>query len=302
MKCVNPRQGFRDKKGKLIFKEEEAVSSNVVQVNCGQCVACRVNRASEWAVRCVHEASLYEDNCFITLTMNNEYLFSRDNPMSLDKKEHQDFMKRLRKRFGNGIRYFHCGEYGDKNKRPHYHTLLFNFTFPDLVLWKVNNGVKWYRSNILEELWPYGHCIVGEVTKQSAAYVARYNMKKIVGQDAKEHYLSVDVDTGEAKDLLPEYVSMSLKPGIGKAWFDNYLSDVFPKDFVVLDGSKSKPPGYYYKILERDFPDMFRQVRDKRELAIPLESFYGEHDESYDRKQVRKIVYESRLKKLVREV
>ena len=118
---------------------------------------------------------MYDDNCFITLTYSNQHIPADG---SLDVRVFQKFMKRLRKRFGDGIRFYHCGEYGSLLGRPHYHACLFNFDFPDKYLWKENNGQKLYRSPSLEELWPYGYSSIGTVTFESAAYVARYILKR----------------------------------------------------------------------------------------------------------------------------
>lgn len=167
-------------------------------------------------------------------------------------------MKRLRKHFyGNqksAVRYFHCGEYGDKLGRPHHHACLFNFDFPDKELWSVRDGVRLFRSKILEELWPYGNSTIGEVTFESAAYVARYVVKKITGDPAAAHY----------NGRLPEYCTQSRRPGLGAGWFKKYHDDVFPKDFIVIRGKKSKVPKYYNRNYELTNPDEYGSLKALR--------------------------------------
>ena len=135
MTCYHPLECWRvDGQSKLAFvKPREALIREKLEVPCGQCIGCRLERSRQWAVRCIHEAQLHKDNCFITLTYNDEHLPS---PPSLSVRDFQLFMKRLRKRFGKGIRFFHCGEYGEKYGRPHYHACLFGFDFPDRVQFK----------------------------------------------------------------------------------------------------------------------------------------------------------------------
>ena len=101
-----------------------------------------------------------------------------------------------------GVRFFHCGEYGELLYRPHYHACLFGFDFSDKVLWSTRGGVRLYRSKILEKLWTFGFSTIGDVTFESAAYVARYCTKKITGDKADEHY----------NGRSPEYVTMSRPP------------------------------------------------------------------------------------------
>ena len=98
-------------------------------------------------------------------------LAKRDEPMSLNKREFQLFMKRLRKRFSN-VRYFMCGEYGDLFKRPHYHAILFGLDFPDKQLHKIKDGMRYYTSDILHDLWPSGFNVISDVTFDTCAYVA----------------------------------------------------------------------------------------------------------------------------------
>jgi len=261
-KDINP-SGKRS----LVFTPDKALQRDAeIEIPCGQCIGCRLERSRQWAIRCVHEASLYEDNCFITLTFSPEYLQKRENPWSLDKKDFQKFMKRLRKEYGSGIRYFHCGEYGDTYLRPHYHACLFNFDFHDKQLWKISNDCRLYISDSLARLWPYGFSTIGDVTFDSAAYVARYIMKKITGDEAEEHYTRMDGDTGEFIEVLPEYTTMSLKPGIGTGWFEKYRTDVYPDDFVVINGKKMQPPKYYDRLLEKQLPYEHDYIKDQRKI------------------------------------
>ena len=169
--------------------------------------------------------------------------------MSLDVTHWQKFMKRLRKKTGSKMRYFHCGEYGETFARPHYHACLFGYDFPDKELWKMtgkDNDVPLYRSRTLEKLWPSGFATIGEVTFESAAYCARYTMKKVTGRAAEAHY----------RGRMPEYCTMSRKPGLGMGWFEKWKDDVYPHGFVVVNGKKVQPPKYYdmqYELLsERD--------------------------------------------------
>lgn len=233
-------------------------------VPCNGCVGCRIARSKEWAARCLHEASLHQDNCFITLTYSPEHL---PHDEGLRKEDFQKFMKRLRfKNPHQRIRYYMAGEYGGKDGelgRPHYHALLFGFNFIDRHLW--DEKKKLYRSKQLEKLWPYGHSSIGEVNYRTAAYVARYVMKKINGDLADEHYKKVDAETGEIYQVHPEYNSMSLKPGIAYDWFQKYKSDVFPHDYVVIDGKKQKTPSYYLKRLKAIEPDTFEKVKKERQ-------------------------------------
>lgn len=267
MPCYSPLKGFRSRfvnpsgKRGVVFNRKDGLSDMPVSLPCGQCVGCRLERSRQWAIRCFHEAQMHEDNCFITLTYAPEHL---PEDRSLDVTHFQKFMKRLRKRYGSGIRFFHCGEYGEKFFRPHYHACIFGLDFDDKVLWKYSNGVPLYVSDSLAELWPFGFSSIGEVTFESAAYVARYIMKKVTGDMAEGHYRFVDPDTGEVHDLKPEYTTMSRRPGIGASWLAKYQGDVFPSDEVVIRGRRMKPPKYYSRQYEFNEPGNWVEVRRKR--------------------------------------
>jgi hypothetical protein len=205
-------------------------------------------------MRCVHEAALHEDNCFLTLTYEDRKL---PESGSLDHKDFQDFMKRLRRRYEpRKIKYYMCGEYGEDTKRPHYHACLFNFDFADKTIYKTQNGFNLYNSDTLHDLWGHGYCVIGDVTFDSAAYVARYIMKKINGDAADLHY----------GDLKPEYNAMS--NGIGKEWFNKFKDDVFPGDFVVMNGKKVAVPKYYEMLLDKDDPDLLKLLKARRKYEL----------------------------------
>lgn len=258
-----------------------------LELPCGQCIGCRLERSRQWAIRCVHEAQLHEENCFITLTYRPEQLPPGG---SLVLKHFQDFMKRLRFEHGNGIRFFHCGEYGDRGGRPHYHACLFNFDFKDKVLFKDERGVRLYTSETLERLWRFGFATIGDVTFESAAYVARYVTKKITGEMAAEHY-------GERK---PEYVTMSRRPGIAAGWFQRFASDVFPLDHVVLRGREMRPPRFYDQLFERAHAMRYAKLKRVRRYNIRKHDLVLWHESSPSRLWVREEVQRLRFKQLKR--
>lgn len=275
MGCFYPLHAFRlvsqrteNGKSKIVFSRKELTNHafEPIEIACGQCRGCRIDKAKGWALRCVHEAELHDDNCFITLTYRDENLPEHG---SLKKKDFQLFMKRLRKFFrGVRIRFYMCGEYGEQLKRPHFHACLFGLDFPDKILWDKREGVSLYRSAILEKLWPYGYSIIGEVTYDSAAYVARYIMKKINGRDKEEHYKRVNIKTGEVIQIQQEFTTMSRRPGIGKEWLQKYHKDVYPKDFTTYKGKKFRPPRYYDNIYDEMSPGTMKKIKRKRVESI----------------------------------
>nr|WAE43872.1 MAG: replication initiator protein [Microviridae sp.] len=251
--------------------------------SCGKCVSCRLRKSRDWAFRCMHEADMHERNCFITLTYNDAHLPPYG---TLLKRDVQLFMKRLRKRFGEGIRYYYAGEYGPKLGRPHYHILLFghNFDF-DKYKWMTSPaGFDLYRSPSLEEIWSIkgrsiGYSSVADLTFDSAGYVARYCMTKIGGDAALSHYSVFDSDTGEVLfDRLPEFNDMSRRSGIGSSWFDKHSSDVYPADHVIVKRREYPPPRYYDRRLELIDPDMLisiKEVRTKKIVKVPESRLAG---------------------------
>lgn len=268
MRCLNPRTvGFKAD-GKTIAWSYKECSKEYApfQLPCGKCIECRLEYARQWAVRCVHESKVHENNCFITLTYNDENL-----PEKLKYEDFQKFMKDLRSK----VYYDYCkkhniepkaltkegrkalsqkleigmfvtGEYGDIKKRPHWHVLLFNYQ-PDDMVFKYSNerGDRVYESETINKLWGKGMTDIGSVTFESAGYVARYAAKKLThGNDGHEY----------------EPISKkSQKNAIGKRFLEKYYKDIFNIGYVVMDSGQTMPiPRYYLKWLEKNKPDEYR--------------------------------------------
>lgn len=261
-----------------------------------------MERSRQWAVRCMHEASLYDQNCFITLTYNEAHLPDNND---LDYREFQLFMKRLRKKAKRKIKFFMCGEYGDNLGRPHYHACIFNFDFNDRVHYKTGkSGCKIYTSKTLDALWsdrnnnPLGFCTVGDVNPATAGYVARYVLKKRLGHGSDEHYKTIDMETGEVLTKTKEFNRMSLKPGVGKVFYDKYKSDMFPLDVCVVNGVATKPPKYYFKKLKEENPEMHDQICYERETKALKNAL----DNLPERLEVKEVILREKIKLLNREL
>lgn len=273
---------------------------------CGRCVGCRLDRSRKWAIRCMHESRMHRDNCFITLTFAPFTWIDtrRDSGADLIYAEFQKFMKRLRKHFkGSKIRFYMAGEYGEEFGRPHFHACLFGVDFPDRVFFtRSPSGEPIYRSAILEKLWPYGYSSVGNFDFKTAAYVARYVMKKITGDAADDHYETLDPTTGEVFWREPEFNRMSLKPGIGATWFQKYKSDVYPHDHVIVNGKPVSVPRYYDKLYERDDSDNLVTLDTKIRPARLQKAKLSLDDNTPMRLQVKEQVAIANLSRLRRKL
>ena len=290
MSCFHPLRAFRTPQG-VVFNELGRYDIvGRLELPCGQCVGCRMRRASDWALRVTHEASLWEANCFVTLTYGRDCVPAGG---SLEHRDFQLFMKRLRKRFAPAtIRFYMCGEYGPLNLRPHYHACLFNvdFRFDRVVCGKSGAGAVFFDSPTLSELWSHGRVSVQDLNASTASYCARYIMEKLNGDLGEAAYSSVDSDGVVSRRVAP-YCAMSLRPGIGALWLSKYHRDVYPHDFVVADGVKRRPPKYYDKLFRAGAALMMESVefeRGKRaKLCFP--------DSTDERLAVREVVVNARV-------
>ncbi|AXL14770.1 replication initiator protein [Microviridae sp.] len=301
MPCFKPVNAWRGTNGSIVFDKNKSLGISIT-LPCGQCIDCRLEKSRQWATRCMHEASQYDDNCFITLTYNNKNI---PYDYSLTKPHFQKFMKRLRKKYEpKKIRFYQCGEYGEPTPennyiaRPHYHALLFNHDFKDKIKWKKVNDQTYFLSKELSALWPFGFSTIGTVTFESAAYCARYIMKKINGDQADEHYKTTCHYTGQTFDRLPEYATMSRRPGLGASWYDDFKSDCYPSDYIFTNGVRVTPPPYYDELLRREDPELIAHIKELRMKSIKKHK----KDLTPERLAVREEVVQARISKLQRNL
>lgn len=231
-----------------------------------------MDNAQQWSIRIMHERQQHDLCCFLTLTYNDHYL---PNPPTLVKRHFQTFMKRLRKYIWSQhkhlpkelhpkIKYYMCGEYGGKTHRPHYHAILFGVNFSDKKFRKFSGGGdRLFTSEKLDELWGLGHCWIGNVTYQSAGYVARYCMKKVNGNLADEHYSYVNKETGEIAILLKEYMAASNRLGLDH--FLEHKTEMYRRDSVIVNGKEAPIPKYYDRKLGELNPDLLEEIKYQRQ-------------------------------------
>ena len=223
-----------------LHKLYRKVKGQEYMLPCGQCIACRLNRAHEWSIRIMHELKMHNGvGCFVTLTYNQENApWVSDFQATLVKRDLQLFFKRLRKELSYDnikIRYYAVGEYGDTYKRPHYHCIIF--------------GLDEARAEVLvDKCWLLGFVHIGSVTMDSANYVARYCTKLLTGPK-KEWY--------KERNIVPEFSVMSRKPGIGASWLEKYGKEVKTHHNVVMKGKEFKPPRYY---VEKVYDEVDRRI------------------------------------------
>lgn len=278
MGCDYPITAYRSrefnpetKRYGLTFNPLKALNStNSMRVPCGKCTGCRLERSRQWAVRCMHEASLHEQNCFITLTYSDEHL---PVDYSVHPRDVQLFLKRLRKQvykqYAKTIKFYACGEYGETTLRPHYHLLIFGHDPSDKKHYDTTKrGDRLYISKSLQQCWPFGLAIIGNLTYQSAAYTARYTMKKVSGPPAADHYLRVHPLHGFICRVRPEFPLMSrggrTGKGLGYGWFEKYGKETFTHDSVIIEGKEAQPPRYYFEQLTEEEK---RKITTKRTVA-----------------------------------
>lgn len=251
MACYKPIQAYRTPNQAKLEFQPSPETIEALKIPCGRCIGCRLENSRQKAMRGTLEAQMHDQNSWLTLT----YAPGNEPPgESVNRRDLDLFMKRLRKRYGTGISHLSCGEYGDRTGRMHYHVCLFGHDFGDKYPWQKTGVGTLYRSDALEEIWTEGHAIVGEVNFDTIAYTARYITKKITGDKAEQHY--------QGKE--PEFLSMSRKPAVGLRFVEEYADDIYPKDFVTIRGRKMKPPVYYDRWLEKNNPNMYEEIKWRR--------------------------------------
>lgn len=188
----------------MVCKKPYAIRG--MEVACRKCLPCLLNLRRISVHRIMLEMCKHNGSCFVTCTYDDEHL-----PVggSLVKKDFQDFIKRLRRSLEPvRIRYFGVGEYGEESDRPHYHAIIFGL-----------GPVEGEQA--VNKAWGKGFVCVGDVTRESAQYVAGYVTKKWKQQG--EEYL----DGRE-----PLFRVASNRPGIGGTAVDD-VADILTADVGV---------------------------------------------------------------------
>lgn len=253
MACYKPLTAWKPLDGgKIVFRELR--DHREITLPCGQCIGCRAERREGWAFRCWAESQLHESNSFITLTYDNDHL---PENRSLSHSDWQLFAKRLRKSIGP-FRFFMCGEYGEQTHRPHYHALIFGTSFPDRVRTNsLRSKHQLYNSPTLDKAWGKGSHSIGDFSFATARYCTSYVCKTLNGELADKSYTFMDPSTGEIHQRKPEYAKMSLRPGIGRLWFEKYWPEVYANNAVHLGSRAQKIPAYFDSLFESLHPDEF---------------------------------------------
>lgn len=263
MACNKPLRGWVAPGGAIQFSPQGAWQGQHMEVPCGQCMGCRLARTMSWSVRMMHEAKMHDRSCFVTLTYDNEHV---PKDLSVDVTHLQKFFKDLRYHVKpKKIRYFASGEYGSideiqdpverikyiskygnaKLGRPHYHAIIFGYWPKDSKALPSKNDYTWYESNELQSIWKNGFVTIGEVTDESAAYTARYTIKKLNASsevDARFHY----------KGRSREFGVMSRRPGIGQTFYEKFKDELQNNYSVIQRGYEKALPRFYKEKFQQD--------------------------------------------------
>ena len=251
-----------------LYKHEDIERiDKMVQVPCGCCRECLADNSKQWAFRILKEAAQYENNYFITITYNDDNIPS---DRMLDVDFFKDFNKKLktylnRKGLKSDFRFYGVGEYGSKTARPHYHCIYFNLDLQDLKFEYIDsNHNLHFSSPLLEQVWQKGFIDIGSVDIGSACYVARYC-------DKKRRLTTSEKRDLEAKGIVPEFSSMSRRPGIGASYYDEaYDRFINGKYYDIEKGKQFKLPLYYtkkFKEILKDTPELARYENQAKTTA-----------------------------------
>ena len=290
------------------------------EIPCGQCLNCRLNHSKEWAVRCMLEDKYSSDSYFVTLTYDDLHVpyknvIIEENGLfmpfqELRKKDLQDFFKRLRKAlFGNkkgNLRYFACGEYGDKTYRPHFHCILFNLPLSDLKLYKCrhssNGDILYFNSAFLSKIWGKGFVVVSAVSENTCAYTARYALKKVdfthSVEEAKSNLADMELQMNfgkffdyvvSAEYLQKPFCVMSRRPGLGRDYFDENCGIIYQYD--EIPGMSLRKLKYYDRLYDElsDFTHReLNEIKEKRaRIAQAKTPYFADKFEEIKQRKVQ---------------
>lgn len=227
MACYHPLPAWRYASGGISLHQSPHPGAMYLQVPCSTCIGCRAAQAKAWALRCHLELGQHSTASFVTLTYEEKYL-----PPTLSRPHLQKWVRSVRKRLdtAGAVRFFACGEYGSRYKRPHYHALMF--------------GLGLETRSLMSAAWGKGHVTVERVNPARIAYVAGYTQKKISDAFHRSRDTEWYDEHGEVFRYQPPFLQMSRRPGIGghARQFSNSW-----RDFAVMNGCKQAVPRFLHE-------------------------------------------------------
>lgn len=275
-----------------------------IELPCGRCVGCKLDRSREWANRCMLELKYHDSAYFVTLTYNDAHAptayYVDDGTgecftsLTLRKRDFQLFMKRLRKAFPEDkIRYFAAGEYGEHTMRPHYHAIIFGLRLDDLVPYQRSEKGDWYyKSQSLQRVWSVRvkddedeeeseDCVTpladDDSDEDKPKYVpigdiivARVTWETCAytARYCLKKFNGADAEVYEKFSLEPPFNLMSRRPGIGGQYYEDH-PDYSDYQYISVSsetgGRKFTAPRYFDRRLERDNPEKLAELKTVRE-------------------------------------
>lgn len=312
-----------DKRNKVLLAHNRLIQT----IPCGHCIACKMTKSAEWATRCTLETLEAEENYFVTLTYDDEFLpiateMEYNNQIYINIGDEEwskgtllpddvtKFLKKLRNYFYyhnkfTGMRYFYAGEYGTQNGRPHYHLLLFNcpLGLDNIYDITVKDFKEHWKDRLLDECWDNKGLIdVANVEWSSAAYVARYTTKKMYESPSDANYY--------LNGHLPEFVRMSRKPGIGMKYYHENKLKIYDNDEMIMKTVKGnvgsiKPPKAFDKLFKEEYPEQWKEIEKKRKRAAEInrhKSYYLSNYSDLENLETRNSKISAKANMLAREL
>lgn len=295
MPCYYPITVFKGKDGNVTYARNQSHVNYLRKIPCGRCIGCRLEYSKVWALRCLHESYLYDDNIFLTLTYDNDNIPLHND---LNPDDFTKFIKRLRyeRNKNNGsnqyqrIRYYMCGEYGADTLRPHYHAILFNYRPQDSQLYTTRKGKRVYKSEELRKTWKKGNIEFSDVNFNTCAYVSRYMLKKLKYSESIKYDVYNEITGLVEYTKHREYTRMSRNPGIGYDFFKNTHMDTLGTYTYVLEGGVHVSiPRYYVEKADEISDGLTKVYKKKRRQRIENRELTPEQLMNRERVQKQRI-------------
>jgi len=247
MPCNYPMPAWKTHAGTVVLGKE-APDSHQLLLPCGGCLGCRKSKAQAWTLRCLLEMQEHKEATFTTLTYHDHYV-----PDTLQRRDLQLFIKRLRRRKSAPLRFFACGEYGEKRHRPHFHAILFGISATE-------------DARRIEMAWHQGFTTNEPGTPRRIAYTAGYVQKKY-GEAKPLPQEYINYETGEVYTWQEPFIQMSRRPGIGGKARRHTASW---RDFAVMNGTKMPVPKYLHAAWEEIASDEEKEEREHEQYLRRL--------------------------------